>query len=324
MSHSVSIIIPCYNAAPWIGETLRSALAQELGDLEVIVVDDGSTDGSADIVAREFPAVHLVRTPNGGPSKARNLGTALASGDFIQYLDADDLLAPGKLTVQLAALHETGADVAYGDWQRLSCDGDGVYRQAELAARRIEGSAEIALFTDFWCPPAAYLYRRTIIERIGGWNEGLPVIQDARFALDAALRGGNFVYTPRLMAWYRQHRKGSVSSRNQTTFIRDVYTNAVEVEAWWQANGGITQLRRKTLVHVYAHAAQFSFAYDQPTFDLACTAIERHDRRFISRRSPLMMVMSALFGYRRAEALALKTRQMRRQVGLVSDPNVTR
>jgi len=167
---TVSIIVPCFNARDWIVDTLTSVFDQGLEDLEIIVVGDGSDDGSADLVAREFPCVRLVRSDHAGASEARNLGTRLSSGDFIQYLDADDLLAPGKLERQVRALIENGADVAYGDWSELPT--------GRVVSRRIEGDPEIALFTDFWCPPAAYLFRRDIVERVGGWRRDLPVIQD--------------------------------------------------------------------------------------------------------------------------------------------------
>ena len=117
MNQLVSVIIPMFNAERWIVETLASVEAQtyprEL--IEVIVVDDGSTDASAEIVAREFPRASLLRTANGGASRARNAGTAVARGVFLQYLDADDLLVRDKLVRQAQALENTGAEVAYGD-----------------------------------------------------------------------------------------------------------------------------------------------------------------------------------------------------------------
>src|SRR5262245_43774421 len=108
----VSVIIPYFNAQRWIGDTVRSVLAQEGLTREIILIDDGSSDNGAKEVARVYPELRLVRTENQGPSRARNLGTTLARGRYLQYLDADDLLAPGKLGTQLAALENTGADVA--------------------------------------------------------------------------------------------------------------------------------------------------------------------------------------------------------------------
>src|ERR1017187_3296287 len=98
MNQLVSVIIPMFNAERWIVETLASVEAQTYSRelIEIIVVDDGSADASAEIVGRHFPHVNLLRTPNGGASRARNVGTAVSRGVFLQYLDADDLLVHDK------------------------------------------------------------------------------------------------------------------------------------------------------------------------------------------------------------------------------------
>ena len=131
--HSISVIIPAYNRAGLIGETLQSLLNQTLPAKEIIVVDDGSTDGTAEAVEREFsvfseqfsgnsefkiqnPTLKFLRQANAGPGAARNRGLAEATGDFIHFFDSDDIAAPNKHEVQLRALLETGADIAYGPW----------------------------------------------------------------------------------------------------------------------------------------------------------------------------------------------------------------
>lgn len=179
MTEQVSVVIPCFNAAATVGASIESALAQTWRDVEIIVVDDGSSDGSAGVL-RDFE--NRIRTdfgPNRGASAARNRGTALATGAYIQYLDADDLLVAEAIEQRLSALHETGADVAYSDWQRFETGADGSRRLGEIIARRMEDvdpDAEIACATAFWAPPAALLYRRCIVEAIGGWHARLPVI----------------------------------------------------------------------------------------------------------------------------------------------------
>src|SRR6266568_723022 len=100
----VSVIIPCWNASQWIRSTLESVTGQLAEGLEIIAIDDGSTDDTAAIIERDFPIVRLIRTTNQGASRARNQGTGVAEGEFIQYLDADDLLFPGKIGIQLEAL----------------------------------------------------------------------------------------------------------------------------------------------------------------------------------------------------------------------------
>src|ERR1700730_14332562 len=135
---TISVVIPCFNARNWISATLDSVCAQPLPDLEVIVVDDGSTDDTGPLIAEHFPGVRMVRIQNGGASRARNIGTTLARGQFVQYLDADDLLAPGKLEMQLDLLARTNADIAYGDWQELRTGPDGGVVLGKLVARQIE------------------------------------------------------------------------------------------------------------------------------------------------------------------------------------------
>src|SRR3954452_3401462 len=109
MEPLVSILVPAYNAENWIGETIQSALRQTWPRKEIIVVDDSSTDNTLAVV-REFASgtVSVVTKPNGGASSTRNKAFSLAQGDFIQWLDADDLLAPDKIKKQMDAFDETG------------------------------------------------------------------------------------------------------------------------------------------------------------------------------------------------------------------------
>lgn len=312
-----SVVIPAYNSSRWIAATLESVRAQRRGDLEVIVVDDGSTDNTSGIVERGFPEVQLVRTSNRGASQARNLGTGLARGEFIQFLDADDLLAEGKIQVQIEALERSGADVAYGDWQKLMPSGGGAsveeFAPGEVVVRKIEGDPEIALFGDFWCPPAAYLFRRSMIDKVGGWNESLPVIQDARFALDCALHGGRFVYTPGIAAYYRAHEAGSLSRRNPVAFVRDVYRNAQQVEQWWGEHGGIGESRVQALKHCVGYVARASFEIDGETFERAVADLERWGAGTYTPEGPRHLRMaSRLIGYRRAERAASWYRKTKR------------
>ncbi|MEO6847039.1 MAG: glycosyltransferase family A protein [Chthoniobacterales bacterium] len=122
MAETVSIIIPCYNAARWLAETLDSALAQTWKDTEIIVVDDGSKDDSLTIArSYESRGVHVVAQANQGASAARNAGLLVSKGDFIQFLDADDALSENKIELQILALHQAGektlASCAWGEFK---------------------------------------------------------------------------------------------------------------------------------------------------------------------------------------------------------------
>ena len=102
----VSVVVPVFNGEQYLGECLESALRQECAPWQVIVVDDGSTDGSAAIAGGFGDPVRVLRQPNRGPGAARNAGVAQAEGEFVAFLDADDLWTPGKLSAQLAYFAE--------------------------------------------------------------------------------------------------------------------------------------------------------------------------------------------------------------------------
>src|SRR5689334_7017183 len=113
MQPFVSILIPCYNAEKWVGHAIESALAQTWPNKEVIVVDDGSTDGSLEVIKSFEDRIKWETGPNRGGNVARNRVLALSRGEWIQYLDADDYLLPNKIAEQLADLGSKGADVVY-------------------------------------------------------------------------------------------------------------------------------------------------------------------------------------------------------------------
>lgn len=311
----VSVVIPCYNAERYIAETLESIFCQTWQNFEVIVIDDGSTDSTASVINSFGSRIRAEFTPNRGVSAARNLGTGLARGQFIQYLDADDLLRPDALEKRVKALVSSKADVAYSDWQRLEENEAGEFLPGNVIARQIEDvhpNPEIALFTDFWSPPAALLYHRRIIEAIGGWNESLPIIQDARFLLDAALMGGQFVYVPGVQADYRVHKANSLSRRHPIKFVLDCFNNACQVEEFWKANGGITPERQVTLEKVYGGVARFFFEYDRSKFYEILAKIHNLNPNYLPSGPRTLRQLSKWFGYEQAEAIALKYRQVKK------------
>ena len=312
MSVLVSVVIPCFNAALWIGETLQTVVDQNRKDIEVIAVNDGSTDRTSDLIREQFPFVRLLETENRGVSHARNLGMSIAQGRYLQFLDADDLLTPNKSLIQIAALEKTNSDVAYGDWNRLEADSNGTYRISGTITRKMEASPEIALFTDFWCPLAAYLFRREIVDKVGSWNTDLPIIQDARFTLDCALHGASFTYVPGVAASYRTHDNGSLSTCNRPSALVDQLRNAQQVQQWWMERGGVSEARRAALLKVYGQVARASYETDRSTFDAACLALEQLDPDYIPSSPRSLAIVSRLTGYRTAESVALRYRRAKR------------
>ena len=161
----VSVIIPAYNAAKTIAKTLQSVFDQDYASIEIIVVNDGSTDDTEQVLSQYFDKIKYIHQANAGVSVARNTGYSAAKGEYIQYLDADDLLAKGKIALQIEALKNNNAEVAYGDWIKFT-ETEQAFKELEIVNRELQGRAEIELITDFWVPLAALLYKRTITEKI--------------------------------------------------------------------------------------------------------------------------------------------------------------
>ena len=304
-----SIIIPAYNSAKTIERTLASVFVQDYPNLEIIVVNDGSTDNTEQVLKKYADKIKYYYQTNAGVSIARNLGFEKSSGEYIQYLDADDLLAEGKISKQIQAIEESEADVAYGDWMRFT-ENDFVYKELEMVEREMALRPEIELITDFWTPLAALLYTRTIANKIGGWNTALPVIQDARYALDAAIHQAKFIYTPGVMGYYRVHETGSLSTRNRFNFMNDCLENAKQIDAIWRKEYSTDLEKKKAIINVLRFCVNEFSILDKSKHKEAVSLILDIDSKFIPENSKLLRTMSKLLGYRTAETIAYFKRKL--------------
>ncbi len=170
----VSVIIPAYNAAAFIGATLESVRAQTYDTLEMIVVDDGSTDHTARIVeahAAADPRLRLIRQANQGVATARNVAAASATGVYLAPIDADDVWLPTKIARQVASMELAGPTVGlcYTWW--LGIDGDGV-TQMHSHPWRVEGAiADAHVAMNFIGNASVPMFRREVFDRVGGYGD---------------------------------------------------------------------------------------------------------------------------------------------------------
>ncbi len=221
----VSVIVPAYNAERFLGDAVRSVLRQRWRHLEIIVVNDGSSDGTAERAER-FAAndrrVRVVHKKNGGLSSARNAGMAAARGDLLCFLDADDIQLPDKIERQVDFLNRArSCDLVYSDHYV----GDSDLTPLWLECRRpppvpIE---ELLVYIN-WFAPMAPLMRAELQARVGTFDESLTSSEDWDFWLRAARRGV-FAYLPGPVAIYRthagqMHRDLRRMRRNQDSVIR--------------------------------------------------------------------------------------------------------
>ena len=205
---TISVVIPNYNRAALIGETLANVLAQSRPPDEVIVVDDGSTDDSAAVVERFGKRVTLIRQTNRGPGAARNRGVAAAHGELIQFMDSDDLWSLGKLEAQERALRESGADFAYSPWLQARLeDGRALYVDPVLQQRPLPANrSPAAWYLRGWVIVfQGCLFRRVLLDAVGPYREDLMPTEDSELLWRILKSGARPVHVPDALLLYRLH-----------------------------------------------------------------------------------------------------------------------
>ena len=263
----VSIIVPAFNAAKTLGATLESAIEQSACRIEVICVDDGSTDGTLALAQSYNDKVRVLTGPNQGVSNARNRGIAESCGQWVVFLDADDLLHKDTLATRLAHAERVNCDVVICNWQEISDDQAKPPKKRSANVALIEQDPELAFASTAWATTAALMYRRALVDRIGGFRQDLPVIQDARFAFDAARAGARFGYSDHVGADYRII-EGSLSRRNPVQFHRDILTNILQIEDSWRERKALSEARRDVVAATLNVASRGLFREgDQAYFD---------------------------------------------------------
>ena len=207
----VSVITPVFNGVRTIATAIASVQAQTFVDWELLVIDDGSSDGSADVVSRVAAEsrLRLIRQERGGPGAARNRGISAAVGELVAFLDADDLWPPGYLAAMTAALsRRPGASLAFGSWQYIDENG------ALLSQRVIpfDGDGERAAAELPWrnaIVPSAVVVRSSALCRVGGFDTSFGACEDWDLWLRLIAEGG-LVGVPKAWALYRA-RAGSLT-----------------------------------------------------------------------------------------------------------------
>jgi glycosyltransferase involved in cell wall biosynthesis len=220
----VSVIIPAYNSARHIEECLESVIKQTYEWIEIVLVDDGSTDNTVEIL-QEFlrtnqskKSIEIITQPNRGACSARNKGLRNCKGDCIQFLDADDILHPDKIATQVEILKQTNDQViASGQWDRF-------YHNIDEASFPQRGSYNdwdnpVDWMVNSWegygvAQTGIWLTPRKLIEQAGLWDEHLMINQDGEFFTRVLLNASSIKYVPEAKVYYRSGLKNSISRKN--------------------------------------------------------------------------------------------------------------
>jgi glycosyltransferase involved in cell wall biosynthesis len=260
LSNAISAVIPTYNYGRYIAEAVESALAQTMAPREVIVVDDGSTDDTEAVVRKFGDKVRYIRQENAGVCAARNRGVAESTGEYIAFLDADDIWDPTKLEKQLAVF-ESDPEIGLVHCGMLEFDGE----TGETIALHLEGQKGwVADELLLWERPAivgpggTIMVRRGVFEEVGGFDEQMKVSEDWDFCYRVARRYKvGFVAEP--MVNYRSHgaaahRDIREMERGMGRFYEKAFANDVEVSRLRERSLGNYH---RILAGSYLHAGQY-------------------------------------------------------------------
>ncbi|HEU0016465.1 MAG TPA: glycosyltransferase, partial [Longimicrobium sp.] len=264
----VSVVTPCHDAEPFVAETIESVLAQTHPAVEHVIVDDGSLDASWQVIERyavERPdrVRALKLSPARGGSYARNRGAEQARGDYLFFLDADDVIAPDTLAALVEAARGAPDALPVCDWRRLRLE-DGAWRQAPADVPFPPRDADWLrgwLRGPGWVPCHAILWPRAVYERTGGWDEALALNQDGDLALRALAGGARLVPARGGTSFYRTMPKDRASVTRSAVTERKVRSHlrvAEKVHALLE-DRGMLERYREPLGVAYQKAALLGF-----------------------------------------------------------------
>jgi glycosyltransferase involved in cell wall biosynthesis len=262
---TVSVIIPTFNRVKSVGRAVESVLSQTRRPEELIVVDDGSTDGTADVLRSRFGAgIRILIKPNGGVASARNHGVAAASQPLVAFLDSDDVWMPKKLELQLKLMAEPGVVACYTDWAYSKSPDKSAFRAISLPVSgptlvetplrfvaRLDGGAAMI---------QSMVVRRDVMQRIGGFDERMSIAEDTRAIYRLAFEGRFAIVPEILFLWHLGEAENNLTQTHSPDYLRMHAANAVEIllEAYaraWQRPAGERRLLRRGLgYHLLRHS----------------------------------------------------------------------
>ncbi len=263
MNALVSIIIPCYNAEQWVSEAIDSALSQTYSPVEVIVIDDGSTDKSLEIIKGYGERIRWETGANKGQSAARNRGFSLSNGKYIQWLDADDYIILDKIENQVSYLEEYGYDIVYSDWRYQYHKQNG---NTWLSDVNITGDRQDileALLAGLALTVMNCLMKREIVEKVNGFDEDMRAGEDVYFWIKTAIYGAKFGYKPGDYSVYRKYGNITVSSKDLENCCRSCAALLLMSLQLLDERGFLNETYKKSLAKTHFGLAKWYLCIDR-------------------------------------------------------------
>jgi len=173
----VSAIIPTYNSSEYIRTTIQSVINQTYKNIEVIIIDDGSTDNTTDIIHQYFPEINIIHQENGGASKARNTGINIATGELIAFLDSDDLWLPNKIEKQVAVFKDN-SNVGLVTTEQIFFNDTGDFGKSHKKSSLFQGDIKRNIFWNSGLTTSSIMVRTSVLNVTGNFRTELPTAED--------------------------------------------------------------------------------------------------------------------------------------------------
>jgi glycosyltransferase involved in cell wall biosynthesis len=308
----VSILIPCYNAERWITQAIQSALDQTYPNKEVIVVDDGSTDRSLENIQSFGDRIIWETQLNQGGNAARNCLLKMSTGEWIQYLDADDYLQPLKIEKQIQFLSQTpAADLIYSPSLFEYWEGEHV-RQEVLSIP--EPYDPWSLLARWYLPQTGSpLWKKQAIVEVGGWAPNQPCCQEHELYLRLLKAKKRFEYFPEADSVYRQWSESTVCKRDMSETYRQRLAIEDEIEQHLKATDQLTSVRLQAINQARFECARKIWLTDPEWATQIISKIDTIDQKFVpsgSAAPKFYRITYQLLGFSMAERLAILKRNI--------------
>jgi glycosyltransferase involved in cell wall biosynthesis len=262
----VSVVIPCFNREQYIGAAIESCLRQTYRAAEIIVVDDGSSDRSVERIRSYAPAVTCIESSNHGPGHARNLGLRAATGDFVHFLDSDDLLAPDALANELAMFDAfPDTDVVYG---RVFAPFDHTFAAGFVVPGKLGDRVEAGIML----PVTAFgeeiglpiptsvplLYRRRVLIESGGYDESVRALDNIEINFRLFVSGYRFRQFDQVVIVYRDDRTISRVTDRESWESEDAAHAYETMVRFAEASGSLRGVLRMGVVAMLYHGGHYA------------------------------------------------------------------
>lgn len=311
----VSILIPCYNAQKWIAQAIQSALDQSYTPKEVIVVDDGSTDDSLNIIKSFGDQIIWETGINKGGNTARNRLLELSTGEWLQYLDADDYLLPDKIQEQMAYLSQyPESEVIYSPHITEQITEDSM-TYLDLPNYLLTEPEDLWLQAIKWRLPqtGGLLLKKTALLAINGWQEGLKHCQDYDLYVRLLCANKQFTFCPKSGAVYRWWCSGTVTHRNVAEIYHDRLGIQDKIETHLRRIAALTPARSFALDQARFEYARRIYAWDKRWAYQIALGIKQKNPTFQPSRQVapyFYRQIYNIFGFRMAERIAELKRKL--------------